>query len=156
MLFRSLLADSLALLRALQPLQAERVFGPRVRLDEEATVDAFVASCGPDGRGGCWRPVLVPIPEPRYELVLVIDGAPMMALWQRLALDLQRALASCAVVRELQVVKLAADGSVPPRQRRWCQPHPEGRRLFLLLSDCCGDAWWSGVMAHRLAEWGRP
>jgi formylglycine-generating enzyme required for sulfatase activity len=151
-----LLVDSLAFLRALAPLQAEQVQGPRLRLDEEATVEAFVASCGPDGRGGCWRPVLVPIPEPRYELVLVIDGAPMMALWQRLVLDLQRALASCAVVRQLHVVKLASDGSVPTRQRRWCQPLPEGRRLFLLLSDCCGDAWWSGEMAERLAEWGKP
>ncbi|MFM7641003.1 MAG: SAV_2336 N-terminal domain-related protein, partial [Cyanobium sp.] len=151
-----LLVDSLAFLRALAPLQAEQVQGPRLRLDEEATVEAFVASCGPDGRGGCWRPVLVPIPEPRYELVLVIDGAPMMALWQRLVLDLQRALASCAVVRQLHVVKLASDGSVPTRQRRWCQPQQEGRRLFLLLSDCCGDAWWSGEMAERLAEWGQP
>ena len=151
-----LLVDSLAFLRALAPLQAEQVQGPRLCLDEEATVEAFVASCGPDGRGGCWRPVLVPIPEPRYELVLVIDGAPMMALWQRLVFDLQRALASCAVVRQLHVVKLDSDGSVPPRQRRWCQPLPEGRRLVLLLSDCCGDAWWSGEMAERLAEWGQP
>jgi formylglycine-generating enzyme required for sulfatase activity len=151
-----LLVDSLAFLRALAPLQAQQVQGPRLRLDEEATVEAFVASCGPDGRGGCWRPVLVPIPEPRYELVLVIDGAPMMALWQRLVLDLQRALASCAVVRQLHVVKLASDGTVPTRQRRWCQSLPEGRRLVLLLSDCCGDAWWSGEMAERLAEWGQP
>jgi formylglycine-generating enzyme required for sulfatase activity len=151
-----LLVDSLAFLRALAPLQAQQVQGPRLRLDEEATVEAFVASCGPDGRGGCWRAVLVPIPEPRYELVLVIDGAPMMALWQRLVLDLQRALASCAVVRQLHVVKLASDGTVPTRQRRWCQSLPEGRRLVLLLSDCCGDAWWSGEMAERLAEWGQP
>jgi len=151
-----LLADSLAFLRALAPLEKEQVQGPRLRLDEEATVEAYVASCGPDGRDGCWRPVLVPIPEPRYELVLVIDGAPMMALWQRLVLDLQRALSSCAVVRQLHLVKLAADGSVPARQRRWCQPQPEGQRLFLLLSDCCGDAWWSGAMAERLAAWGPP
>ncbi|MFN7678694.1 MAG: SAV_2336 N-terminal domain-related protein, partial [Cyanobacteriota bacterium] len=150
-----LLVDSLALLRALAPLRDQSVPGPRLRLDEEATVEAYVASCGPEGRGGCWQPVLVPISEPRYELVLVIDGAPMMALWERLVLDLQRALASCAVVSQLRLVRLAADGSVPPRQRRWCQPQPEGRRLILLLSDCCGEAWWSGAMADRLAAWGR-
>jgi formylglycine-generating enzyme required for sulfatase activity len=149
-----LLADSLALLRALVPLQAQQVAGPRLRLDEEATVDAYVASCGPDGAGGCWRPVLVPIPEPRYDLVLVIDGAPSMALWQRLVLDLQRALASCAVVRQLRLVRLDGEGGVPPGQRRWCQADPEGRRLLLLLSDCCGDAWWSGAMANQLAGWG--
>jgi formylglycine-generating enzyme required for sulfatase activity len=149
-----LLADSLALLRALVPLQAQQVAGPRLRLDEQATVEAYVASCGPDGAGGCWRPVLVPIPEPRYDLVLVIDGALSMALWQRLVLDLQRALASCAVVRQLRLVRLDSEGCVPPRQRRWCQSDPEGRRLLLVLSDCCGDAWWSGAMAEQLTAWG--
>jgi formylglycine-generating enzyme required for sulfatase activity/GH24 family phage-related lysozyme (muramidase) len=150
-----LIGDSLGLLRSLAPLQGRVGSAHRRQLDEAATVEAFVRSFGPQGEGGWLRPVFQPLPEPRFELVLVVDSGASMRLWDRLVADLTRTLSSCAVFRDMKLVALPESNGTMPQVGRLCQSDPEGRRLLLLLSDCCGDHWWSGRMAALLAGWSR-
>ncbi|MCL7375740.1 SAV_2336 N-terminal domain-related protein [Streptomyces sp. 35G-GA-8] len=127
-----MISHPLAVQRALRPLR-RTVPSPREReLDETGTAHR-IASLG--ARRGRWLPELRPAPERWLHLRLVLDCGPTMAMWQPLARDLYTAFGQTGAFRTVELVRLGADGSVPPRQ--WTP----GRTIVLVLSDTMGPQW---------------
>ncbi|MFE4368180.1 SAV_2336 N-terminal domain-related protein [Streptomyces sp. NPDC056835] len=127
-----MISHPLAVQRALRPLR-RTVPSPREReLDETGTAHR-IASLG--ARRGRWLPELRPAPERWLHLRLVLDRGPTMAMWQPLARDLYTAFGQTGAFRTVELVRLGADGSVPPRQ--WTP----GRTIVLVLSDMMGPQW---------------
>ncbi|MEV8393046.1 MULTISPECIES: SAV_2336 N-terminal domain-related protein [unclassified Streptomyces] len=122
----------LAVQRALRPLR-RTVPSPRERELDEAGTAHRIASLG--ARRGRWLPELRPAPERWLHLRLVLDCGPTMAMWQPLARDLYTAFGQTGAFRTVELVRLGADGSVPPRQ--WTP----GRTIVLVLSDTMGPQW---------------
>ncbi|MER8070980.1 SAV_2336 N-terminal domain-related protein [Streptomyces sp. NPDC094034] len=127
-----MISHPLAIQRALRPLR-RTVPSPREReLDETGTAHR-IASLG--ARRGRWLPELRPAPERWLHLRLVLDCGPTMAMWQPLARDLYTAFGQTGAFRTVELVRLGADGFVPPRQ--WTP----GRTIVLVLSDTMGPQW---------------
>ena len=137
-----LLGDPLTALRALKSLLAGMESLTRFRLDEEETVEAFARSRITPTHGGLLLPVLQPMIEPRFDLLLVVDGGLSMLLWERLINDLQRMFRSCGGFRSLRVVPLLAEKSQQLMVDRLFISNPEQRQLVLVISDCHGEHWW--------------
>ena len=137
-----LLGDPLTALRALKSLLAGMESLTRFRLDEEETVEAFARSRITPAHGGLLLPVLQPMIEPRFDLLLVVDGGLSMLLWERLINDLQRMFRSCGGFRSLRVVPLLAEKSQQLMVDRLFISNPEQRQLVLVISDCHGEHWW--------------
>ena len=137
-----LLGDPLTALRALKSLLAGMESLTRFRLDEEETVEAFARSRITPAHGGLLLPVLQPMIEPRFDLLLVKDGGLSMLLWERLINDLQRMFRSCGGFRSLRVVPLLAEKSQQLMVDRLFISNPEQRQLVLVISDCHGEHWW--------------
>ncbi|RYJ28427.1 putative serine/threonine protein kinase [Streptomyces sp. L-9-10] len=122
----------LAVQRALRPLR-RTVPSTRAReLDETGTAHR-IAALG--ARRGQWLPELRPAPERWLHLAVVLDCGPTMAMWQPLARDLYTAFGQTGAFRTVELVRLGADGSAPPRQ--WTP----GRTIVLVLSDTMGPQW---------------
>ncbi|WP_411113089.1 SAV_2336 N-terminal domain-related protein [Streptomyces sp. 029-5] len=127
-----MISHPLAVQRALRPLR-RTVPSTRAReLDETGTAHR-IAEHG--ARRGRWLPELRPAPERWLHLAVVLDCGPTMAMWQPLARDLSTAFGQTGAFRTVELVRLDADGSVPPRQ--WTA----GRTLVLILSDTMGPQW---------------
>ena len=141
-----LLGDPLTALRALKPLLAGMESMTRFRLDEEETVEAFARSRITPAHGGLLLPVLQPMIEPRFDLLLVKDGGLSMLLWQRLINDLQRMFRSCGGFRSLRVVPLLEGESQQLLVDRLFISNPEQRQLVLVISDCHGEHWWKAEL----------
>ena len=154
-----LLEQPLSLLRALAPLQTLPVASLRLRLDEAATVEQSVRQpmLRPSNRQRqlpLLQPVLRPLLEARFELLLVVDGGVTMWVWERLVTELQRLFNSGAVFRGVKVIPLAFDeGGAPQLSRLLATSLVAERTLLLLLSDCQGSHWWSGEMSLHLRRW---
>ncbi|MFD7219968.1 SAV_2336 N-terminal domain-related protein [Streptomyces sp. NPDC059892] len=130
-----MISHPLALQRALRPLR-RTVPSTRVReLDETGTAHR-IAALG--ARRGQWLPELRPAQERWLHLAVVLDCGPTMAMWQPLARDLSTAFGQTGAFRTVELVRLGADGAVPPRQ--WTA----GRTLVLVLSDTMGPQWRPG------------
>jgi hypothetical protein len=151
----SLLTLPLLMLRAMRTLLVRAESSHRASINEEETVEGYVRSVSwsPRGYRGMLVPVLEPLQEPRFELVLVLDGGLSMQLWERLHRDLCRMFRSGAAFRNFRLVKLTGpDGAILHEQLRFIT-NPERRCLLLLLSDCAGDHWWSGDVFPLLKSW---
>ncbi|MFJ7995579.1 SAV_2336 N-terminal domain-related protein [Streptomyces sp. NPDC096310] len=74
-------------------------------------------------------------------------------MWQPLARDLFMAFGQTGAFRTVELVRLGADGTVPPRQ--WTA----GRTLALVISDAMGPQWREGPAGQRwydtLRGWAR-
>ena len=150
-----LLGQPLQFLRALAPLLAQKAASGRVRLDEEETVERHGRTLA--ARTGRTvapiTPVWLALPEPRFDLVLAMDGGLSMRLWERMLPELRRLFAAGGVFRDLRLLPLF-DGEGQLRPLAQLSPPPrQGRQLLLLLSDCAGEHWWSGAMLPLLERW---
>ncbi|MFE2941970.1 SAV_2336 N-terminal domain-related protein [Streptomyces sp. NPDC059255] len=145
-----MISRPLALQRALRPLRRTVPSTSERELDEAGTVYR-IASLG--ARRDQWLPELRPARERWLHLRLVVDEGPTMALWQPLARDLFTAFGQTGAFRTVELVRLAADGTVPPRQ--WTA----GRTLALVISDAMGPQWREGPAGRRwydtLRGWAR-
>ncbi|MGW2514961.1 SAV_2336 N-terminal domain-related protein [Streptomyces scopuliridis] len=130
-----MISHPLAVQRALRPLRRTVPSARERELDETGTAHR-IASHG--ARPGRWLPELRPAPERWLHLRLVLDCGPTMAMWQPLARDLYTAFGQTGAFRTVELVRLGADGSVPPRQ--WTA----GRTMVLVLSDTMGPQWRPG------------
>ena len=154
----SMLSDPLAIIRALKPLLQQVETGTGRRLDEPATVDGIA-------RTKLWLPVMLPETEPWFDLVLVVDRASSMQLWQRLIEDLIRTLKRYGAFRDVQVYDLSVDLSnrddavrlvshpLRPGHRPSELIEKRGRRIAIMLSDCAGEYWWNGQLLPMLKDW---
>ncbi|MFJ9032443.1 SAV_2336 N-terminal domain-related protein [Streptomyces sp. NPDC102274] len=131
-----MISHPLAVQRALRPLRRTVPSAREQELDETGTAHR-IAALG--ARRGRWLPELRPAPERWLHLRLVLDCGPTMAMWQPLAHDLYTAFGQTGAFRTVELVRLGADGSVPPRQ--WTA----GRTSVLILSDTMGPQWRPGL-----------
>ncbi|MFB4318159.1 FxSxx-COOH system tetratricopeptide repeat protein [Actinomadura sp. 21ATH] len=150
---------TLAISRALRPLRLRSRSPLPGRLDEVETARRYAET-------GSWEPVLRPATERRFELILVVDVSPSMALWRRTADELRLLLERLGVFRDVRVryldtgtgplVLRAAPSPSAGTARTGNEPGgPAHRRILLVLSDCIGAAWQDGRAAALLDRWGR-
>ncbi|WP_435108611.1 SAV_2336 N-terminal domain-related protein [Nocardiopsis synnemataformans] len=157
----------LALQRALRPLNLRVPTAAAEVLDEEATAHRIADRRPTDS---CpWAPVLVPGQERWLNLLLIVDTGPSMGLWRPLAQELHTLLHGMGVFRDVRVGYLVR-GSASSGTELGVAPSPHGppqdaatavdpsaRRAVLVLSDCSGPHWWSGLagaVLHLLARHG--
>lgn len=154
--------SSLALQRALRPLQGYRTAGTRLRtvLDETATADLSARA------GGLILPVYRRVARRDAALHLVLDASPSMRVWDRMFEELARVFGQLGAFKNVVRYFLHEGpggspvvGSAPdPQSGPFYSPEhladPTGRTMTVLVSDCAGPLWRSGRghrVLHRLA-----
>ncbi|MEU6555869.1 SAV_2336 N-terminal domain-related protein [Streptomyces sp. NPDC046915] len=139
--------------RALRPFKRRHPQGRRSALNLDATVRDF-------RRTGELTPVLTPAPEPWFELLLVIDASPSMAVWKNTNAEFTALLAGLGAFRGVRTWSLrpGADPVVTDHQGRRVAPgqavSSDGRRLVLVLSDCVAPGWRRPETWQLLRGWG--
>ncbi|WP_428952354.1 SAV_2336 N-terminal domain-related protein [Streptomyces sp. cg35] len=147
-----------ALRRSLRSLRAYRpsgVFAPS-ELDEIATAELTATT-------GLLSPVRRPVRRRTADLVLLMDGAPSMAVWDGLLEELRRACVQVGAFRDVVVQYLHPLGAglgvtAQPGLGHVLRPaqevsDPSGQRVHLLLSDCTGPLWRDGTFQRLLRAW---
>ncbi len=153
----STIPDSLELARALRPLLQRIEVGTAEQLDEAATVDKIAET-------RICQPVLMPRTELRFDVALIFETSPSMALWQRFGRDLRRLLLRYGEFRDLRTWYLHHDGGqvwispkADPDSFRRCHPRElltgDRRRLVVVVSDCIDSPWFDGRMRDFLGIW---
>ncbi len=147
------LPRALELRRALRPFKRRHPRGRRPELDLDATVRDY-------RRTGELTPVLTPAPELWFELLLVIDASPSMAVWKNTNAEFATLLAGLGAFRGVRTWSLRP-GPVPvvtDHQDRRVAPgqavSSDGRRLVLVLSDCVAPGWRQPEIWQLLRRWG--
>ncbi|MFI1829023.1 SAV_2336 N-terminal domain-related protein [Streptomyces sp. NPDC020412] len=137
------LPDALALERSLRPLQRYRPPRRHVRreLDEVATADRAADT-------GIVVPVLSPVRRREARLALVMDESSSNVVWSRALEELRQICERAGAFREVAVHRIAEDDA-PPTDIG----DPTGRQLTVVLSDCAGPLWRSGLMQRLLHSW---
>ena len=130
----ALLPYPLQILQALRPLLRRRPHPHWRVLDEERSA-AMSAEMGL-----AW-PVFRPRRVPMVAVRLVLDGGVSMAVWEPLAQELQRVLASSQAFNRVDLQRLT-----PPDlpTRLLASGADDGTTVTLLLSDTAGRHWWDG------------
>ena len=151
------LPDPLALARSLRPLLRWVAFGEPRRLDEIATVDRIAQT-------GIWQLVLRRQRELMFDVALVFDTSPSMALWLRFSQDVCRLLSRYGEFRRLELWKLVftASGEIALRSPRSETQYPtsrlitqDRRRIVLVMSDCVAPSWRDRGIWDVLHDWSR-
>ncbi|MCX4503127.1 SAV_2336 N-terminal domain-related protein [Streptomyces anulatus] len=156
----STLPDPLALQRALRPLQGFRSPSPpgRGTLDEKATAHRAAET-------GILQPVLRPASRREARAQLLMDVSSSTVVWEQTLDELRETFLRCGAFREVRVHYLHEDPDGAPGVSTEPSPpaaplrspaqltDPTGRQLTLLLSDCAGPMWRSGVLHRLLHRW---
>jgi hypothetical protein len=154
------LQNKLDISRSLKPLKRRVPSRSKFILDEIATAERIAEE-------KLLLPVMRPAPERWLELALVVDEGISMFLWQQTIKEFQQLLERHGAFRDVRTWGLFSDerGKVwlrprtdsRSRQKRLHNPRelidPNGRRLFVIISDCVSPAWHSGAIAKILAAW---
>ncbi|MCE2838374.1 MAG: formylglycine-generating enzyme family protein [Cyanobium sp. 49614_E6] len=129
-----LLRYPLQILQALRPLLRRRSHPHWRELDEER-------SAAKSAETGLAWPVFRPRRVPMVALRVVLDGGVSMAVWEPLAQELQRVLASSQAFHRVDLQRL-----MPPQlpTRQPASGANDGTTVTLLLSDTAGHHWWNG------------
>jgi formylglycine-generating enzyme required for sulfatase activity len=130
----ALLPYPLQILQALRPLLRRRPHPHWRVLDEER-------SAAKSAEMGLAWPVFRPRRVPMVALRLVLDGGLSMAVWEPLAQELQRVLASSQAFHRVDLQRLTPP-HLPTHQP--ATGANDGTTVILLLSDTAGRHWWDG------------
>ncbi|MFC8664140.1 SAV_2336 N-terminal domain-related protein [Streptomyces sp. NPDC057199] len=147
------LPRAMELRRALRPFKRRYLQGRRSELDLDATVRDY-------RRTGELTPVLGPSPEPWFELLLVVDASPTMAVWQNTNAEFATLLAGLGAFRRVRTWRLRPGPTpvVTDHQDRRVAPgqavSSDGRRLVLVISDCVAPGWRRPETWQLLRGWG--
>ncbi|MBO3460241.1 AAA-like domain-containing protein [Aetokthonos hydrillicola Thurmond2011] len=154
------LRNQLDISRSLRPLKRRVPSKSAFILDEIATVERIAEE-------KLLLPIMRPAPERWLELALVIDEGASMILWTQTIKEFKQLLERHGAFRDVRTWGLFTDdrgkvrlrprtGSVS-HQKRFHNPRelidPNGRRLFVIISDCVSSAWHNGAIAKTLAVW---
>ncbi|MFG2998689.1 TIR-like protein FxsC [Streptomyces sp. NPDC048340] len=136
--------------RALRPLRRPWAAGRRQQLDLPRTVARYA-------RSGELLPAFSPAPERWFDLSVVVDRSPTMAVWGETVDELLKVLATTGAFRTLRVREVdtwEAGAEAEPRIRgpQKAAGTARQRRLTLVVSDCVpgagADNWlWDQVHA---------
>jgi formylglycine-generating enzyme required for sulfatase activity len=122
-----------------------------------ATVDRIAQT-------GIWQLVLRPQCELMFDVALVFDTSPSMALWLRFRRDVCRLLSRYGEFRRLEFWKLVftESGEIVLRSPRSQTQYPtsrlitpDRRRLVLVMSDCVAPSWRDRGIWDVLHDWSR-
>ncbi|MFD7028644.1 TIR-like protein FxsC [Streptomyces sp. NPDC059917] len=141
------------LARALRPLRRVWPAGRGTRLDVGETVAGYA-------RSGELLPAFRPAPERWFDLTVVLDRSPTMAVWQDTGAELLKVLASTGAFRTLRVREAASWPPVAATSPGTGAgglgagaPSARPRRLVLVLSDCVSGAGGERAFWDRLRGW---
>lgn len=145
--------QSARLARALHRLARRVPSHIGVELDEEVTAERGVAD-------ELWMPWFQPATSAAFDLVLLIDDAPTMAIWRESTADLSLAAEHSGAFRGVRVVGLDVPRGGQPTLR-WGAARAtadlgeilsgRGDRVFLVVTDGLGHGW-AGPAADQLLE----
>ncbi|MFI6930803.1 FxSxx-COOH system tetratricopeptide repeat protein [Streptomyces sp. NPDC050287] len=144
---------SAQLARALHRLARQVPSHDAVQLDEEATAERGVSD-------ELWMPWFRPADATAFDLVLLVDDAPTMAIWGRETAGLHAAAEHSGAFRAVRTVKLVVPRAGKPSLRWGAGRTPvdpgeilNGRadRVFLVITDGLGHGW-AGSAADQLLE----
>ncbi|MCW5318359.1 SUMF1/EgtB/PvdO family nonheme iron enzyme [Nostoc sp. KVJ3] len=154
------LRNQLEIGRALRPLKRRVPSKREFVLDEAATAERIA-------KEKLLLPVMKSAPERWLELALVVDEGASMMLWTQTIKELRQLLERHGAFRDVRTWGLFTDKGdkvwLRPRigsglsQKRLHNPRelidPNGRRLFVVISDCVSPAWRSSLIIKVLAAW---
>ncbi|WP_372344527.1 FxSxx-COOH system tetratricopeptide repeat protein [Streptomyces sp. KL116D] len=146
------------LARALRRLARRRPSPHANELDEESTAERSLD-------GAAWMPVLCPVPERALDLVILVDAAATVRVWERETRQLAEQAAQAGAFRDVRTVSvvLPPDGPAtllrPGGRKAWPAELLDGRgeRVFLLVTDGLAPGWASRTadsLLKRLATSG--
>jgi hypothetical protein len=148
------LPGTLEIGRSLRPLKRRRAAASRFNVDSEATAEQSAET-------GVLMPVIRPMMERWFDVALVLDDGPSMAVWRDTNLELYWLLARHGAFRDVRRWTLAAnrEKAVLVSESGLTQ-HWRGlmdrtsRRLILLVTDCTGSHWDHAAVWEMLTCWG--
>ncbi|MGW3289821.1 FxSxx-COOH system tetratricopeptide repeat protein [Streptomyces sp. NPDC001002] len=145
--------QSALLARALHRLARRVPSHTAVQLDEEATAERGVSD-------GLWLPWFQPATSTAFDLVLLVDQAPTMAVWRESTASLSLAAEHSGAFRAVRIVGLDVPRTGQPALR-WGGERitadlgeilsGRGDRVFLVVTDGLGHGW-AGPAADQLLE----
>uniref|UniRef100_A0AAU2JLV9 TIR-like protein FxsC n=1 Tax=Streptomyces sp. NBC_00049 TaxID=2903617 RepID=A0AAU2JLV9_9ACTN len=138
--------------RALRPLRRPWAAGRRQQLDLSETVSGYA-------RSGELLPAFRPAPERWFDLTVVLDRSPTMAVWRDTVDEFLKVLATTGAFRTLRVREVDAWEAEPGgrgadgrRPRGAGSPGAQQRRLVLVFTDCVSGAGDDGLW-DRIHGW---
>ncbi|MGW6860255.1 SAV_2336 N-terminal domain-related protein [Streptomyces xanthophaeus] len=146
------LPQAVELGRALRPFMRRFPHGRRTGLDLAATIDSYT-------RDGELLPVVAPLPEPWFDVLLVIDTHLSMEVWQDAVQEFAQLLENCGAFRRVQRWHLSTEPhpDVTDARGRVVNSRsvtaPDERRLVLVVSDCAAPAWYGKEVWQLLRGW---
>ncbi|KOU33656.1 hypothetical protein ADK53_18090 [Streptomyces sp. WM6373] len=146
------LPQSVELGRALRPFMRPFPNGRRTGLDLAATIDSYT-------RNDELLPVVRPLPERWFEVLLVIDTHLSMEVWQDAVQEFALLLENSGAFRRVQKWQLSTEPhpDVTDARGRVVNSRnvaaPDGRRMVLVVSDCAAPAWYGKEVWQLLRDW---
>jgi hypothetical protein len=141
-----MLSRPLTLLAALRPLLQKQPHPHWRVLDEPRTAERSAELGRP------W-PVLRPRMAAAVDVEIWLDAGVAMAVWQPLAEEFQRVLASSQAFARVSLLQFELKHLDPTSyQRAIGQRTSQPTLLTLVLSDTAGRHWWDGSMARWLEQ----
>lgn len=149
------LPEATEISRALRPFTRRFKAGREIALDVDETVQRTAET-------RFLNPVFKPQPERWFDVALVVEAVPTMAVWQQTIDEFARLLERQGAFRDVRVWQLQFTGQrAVVRESSGVQRAPEAlcdpaaRRLILLLSDCSSRPWRDGTLAQVVLKWAR-
>ena len=135
------LPDPLQLSRSLRPLKQRTPSRVAREMDEAATVDRVASE-------GVWLPLMRPAWERRFDLALVTDATPSMAVWSKNLRELRLLLEHLGAFRDVRLWRLTTDAApeaplVLHAERR----APRTSRGSWPALTASGSSWWSATVS---------
>lgn len=149
------LPQAAAMARALRPFTRPWRQGTATQLDVEATVDRYAEH-------RVLTPVLRPAPERWFDVVVVVDDAPTMAVWRDTVAEFTHMLTRTGFFRAVHQWSLS-DTTVKDHLGRTTAVGdatamtrvPHARRLVLVVSDFAATAWRRPALWRLVSAWAR-
>ncbi|GAA0591511.1 SAV_2336 N-terminal domain-related protein [Actinomadura livida] len=147
------LSSPLALARSLRPFKRPRSDGRRSHLDIDATITAYART---------WTliPQFRPAPERWFELGLVVDSSPSMAVWDEAVAEFTSLLHQLGAFRRIRTWRISAESPCPVLRDESGRPAaadqlraPDGRRLLIVLTDGAGHGWSGTEIWTTIRTW---
>lgn len=160
------LPASLEMGRAFRAFRRRAPSRTRQRVDVRATTRQIA-----EQNGQLLRPVLRPELRRWFDIFLVVDSSPSMDLWWQTVTEWRKLVQMIGAFRTVRVWSFTTRGAelvLTPGQK-WSQDFqsspdlrgvelpltPSRETLVLVVTDCVSLAWHSGIVAERMAAWGK-
>jgi len=152
------LRRKLELARNLRPLRQQTPSRTQVYLEEEATVIQWVEQ-------QILSPVMLPAPEKRFDLDVVIEEDSSNLIWEKTIQELLTLVTYLGLFRQVRSWLLRPQGDAFEVRLNWKRSgyfrkasalkDPVQRQLIWVISDCTSPNWDNAALYKQLWEWGK-